>query len=189
MPRMLILTANEQELFDKLPLFDYRERKQFLSLPKGLMDIAATLRTPGGQIGFLLMCGYFKATKRFYQPQDFHARDIDAAARILELQGSDFSPDAYAKQTRARHQQLILDFYGFAPFDGAARKTLAVEIATMARMHLKPRLIFDRCVDFLIQRRFQVPTVRSLTDMIRVGLYERKAELVVLMDDHPGQLR
>jgi len=41
---MLILTANEQEIFDKLPLFDYRERKQFLSLPKGLMDIAATQR-------------------------------------------------------------------------------------------------------------------------------------------------
>ena len=95
MPRMRILTANEQEVFDKPPLFDHRERKQFFSLTKGLMDIATTLRTPGGQIGFLLMCGYFKATKRFYQPQDFNEHDFEAAARVLELQGSYFLPDAY----------------------------------------------------------------------------------------------
>jgi len=184
MARMRILTANEQETFDKPPLFDHRERKQFLGLPKGLMDITATLRTSGGQIGFLLMCGYFKATTRFYQPQDFHERDIEAVAIILKVQSADFSPDAYAKQTRARHQQLILDFYGFTPFDEAAKKALVVEVATMARMHLKPRLIFDRCVDFLTQSRAQVPTVRSLTDMIRVGLHERKSELITLMDNH-----
>lgn len=60
------------------------------------MDIAATLRTPGGQIGFLLMCGYFKATKRYYQPQDFHERDIEFAARVLKLKGSDFSRMGHA---------------------------------------------------------------------------------------------
>lgn len=96
MARMRILTASEQEAFDKPPLFDHRERKQFFSLPKGLMDIAATLRLPSGQIGFLLMCGYFKATKRFYQQQDFHERDIEAVARILEQSPADFSPQAYA---------------------------------------------------------------------------------------------
>ena len=182
MPRMRILTASEQEVFDKPPLFDHRERKKFFSLPKGLMDVAATLRTPCGQIGFLLMCGYFKATKRFYQPQDFHERDIEAAAKILELHLSDFSPDDYAKQTRARHQQLILEFQGFAPFDEAARKTLAAEIATMARMHLKPRLIFDRCSDFLIQHRVQIPQSGTLLELIRLGLQARKTELVTLMD-------
>ena len=182
MARMRILTANEQMAFDKPPLFDHRERKRFFDLPKGLTDMASTLRTPGGQIGFLLMCGYFKATKRFYQPQDFHERDIEAVARVLQLQGPDFSPDAYPKQTRARHQQLILDFHGFTPFNEAAQKALAVEISTMARMHLKPRLMFDRCLDFLTQRRVQIPSARSLTDRIRAGLHERKAELVVLMD-------
>ncbi|MGD9950558.1 MAG: DUF4158 domain-containing protein [Desulfobulbus sp.] len=170
MPRMRILTASEQEVFDKPPLFDHRERKHFFSLPKGLMDIVTTLRTPCGQIGLLLMCGYFKATKRFYQPLDFHERDIEAAAKILELHLSDFSSDAYAKQTRAHHQQLILDFQGFAPFDEAAKKNLASEIATMAGMHLKPRLIFDLCSDFLIQHRLQIPQSGTLLELIRLGL-------------------
>ncbi|OJI94822.1 TnpA family transposase [Planktotalea frisia] len=52
----------------------------------------------------------------------------------------------------------------------------------MARMHLKPRLIFDRCVDFLIQRRVQVPSAHRLNDLIRASLHERKAEMIALMD-------
>lgn len=184
MPRMRILTVSEQEAFDRPPLFDHRERKQAFSLPEALTHIADTMRTSSGQIGFLLMCGYFKATRRFHLPQDFHERDIEAAAKILELKNSDFSPDAYAKQTRARHQQRILEFYGFQPFDEKAETVLAVEIDTMARTYLKPRLIFDRCVDFLIQQRIQVPTVRSLTDMIRSGLHEREVELIACMNAH-----
>jgi hypothetical protein len=184
MPRMRLLSSSEQEAFDKPPLLDHRERKQFLNPSKAQLDIIATLRTPSGQIGFLVLCGYFKATKRFYLPRDFHERDIAAAARILELDGSDFSPNAYAKQTRARHQQLILDFHGFAPFDERSKVALVAEIVAMARTHLKPRLIFDRCVDFLIQRRIQVPTARGLADMIRTGLHERKVELITLMDAH-----
>ena len=54
----------------------------------------------------------------------------------------------------------------------------------MARMHLKPRLIFDRCMDFLIQRRVQVPSAYRLNDLIRAGLRTRKAELIALMDRH-----
>lgn len=165
MARMRILTTNEQQAFDKPPLFDHRDRKKYFDLPKGLMDIAKSLRSPGGQIGFLLMCGYFKATKRFYQPQDFHERDIEAIARLLRLPSSELISDAYGKQTRQRHQKIILDFYGFTPFDDTTSNALSIEIATMARMHLKPRLVFDRCVDFLIQNRMQVPSAYRLNDL------------------------
>jgi hypothetical protein len=51
-------------------------------------------------------------------------------------------------------------------------------------MHLKPRLIFDRCVDFLVQRRTQAPTVRTLTDLICLGIKNRKKDLTVLIERH-----
>ncbi len=54
----------------------------------------------------------------------------------------------------------------------------------MARTHLKPRLIFDRCVDFLTQKRIQIPRTRTLSDLIRSGLHERKAELIAMMDSN-----
>ena len=174
MARMRILTTNQQDAFDKPPLFDHKERKQFLTLPKGLMDIAQGLRTPDSQIDFLLMCGYFKATKRFYHPQDFRDRDIAAATRPFNLSDSAFNPTHYTETTRLRHQRQILDFHGFLPFDQSARDAFATEIATMARIHLKPRLIFDCCVDFLIQHRMQVPSAYRLNDLIRAGLHDRR---------------
>ena len=184
MPRMQILSSSEQEAFDAPPVFDFRERKRCFDLPKPLLDIATELRSPASQIGFLAMCAYFKAAKTFYNPRDFHAPDIEAAANILGLIGSEFSPATYTKQTRARHRKLILDFYGFIPFGRKARKDLIAEIATIARTYLKPRLIFDRCVDYLIQRRVQVPRSGVLLELIRSGLQARKVELITRMDAH-----
>jgi hypothetical protein len=47
MARMRILTADEQQAFDKPPLFDHRDRNKYFDLPNGLMDIAKGVRTPG----------------------------------------------------------------------------------------------------------------------------------------------
>lgn len=184
MPRMRILSTSEQDTFDKPPILNHHERKRSFDFPKVLMNMAAGLRTPGSKIGFLLMCGYFKATKRFYQPYDFHERDIAFVATQLGLTGKALDPGGYAETTRLRHQKRTLDFHGFSPFGEEAEAAVMVEIATMARMHLKPRLIFDRCVDFLIQRRVLVPRSGVLLELIRSGLQGRKTELVSLMDAH-----
>ena len=184
MPRMRILTASEQAAFDKPPLFDPEQRKQFFSFINAILEAANTLRTPNSQIGFLLLCGYFKATKRFFLPQDFLQRDIDAVSRVLGYQSEDFSPNSYVKTTRQRHQKLILEFYGFSSFDSKAESALATEIAAMANTYLKPKLVFDRCLDFLIQQRVQVPASGIITEMIRGGLQTHKISLVALMENH-----
>ena len=70
------------------------------------------------------------------------------------------------------------------PFVRKTKRDLTAEIAAMARTYLKPRLIFDRCVDVLIGRRVQVPNSGLLLELIRSGLQARKAELIVLIDTH-----
>ena len=60
MPRMQMLSATGQAAFDQPPAFDFRERKRCFDLRKALMDIAAKLRSPSGQIGFLLTCAYLR---------------------------------------------------------------------------------------------------------------------------------
>ncbi len=59
MPRMRILTANEQEAFDKPPVFDHRERKKFFELPKSLLMIAASMRNADHQIVFFCQLRVF----------------------------------------------------------------------------------------------------------------------------------
>ena len=110
MPRMRILSAAEQARLELPPVFDSAERKRYLDFSQPLIEIARTLRGPGNQIGFLLMCGYFRVARRFFTPTDFHDRDIAHVARRLDLPIDAFSPKRYVKATRFRHQQLILDF-------------------------------------------------------------------------------
>ena len=184
MPRMRILTTQEQALFDHPPVFNYAERKQFFSLPKSLVDTAHTLRAPSSQIGFLVMCGYFKASKRFFLPQDFHAPDIEAVAKRLDLTATHFELDSYTETTRLRHQKTILNFYGFQLFDTSAEQLVQTEIAAMMRSQLKPKLIFERCLDLLIQNRMTVPHSHLLTDMMRAGLKQRQHELADLVSNH-----
>lgn len=184
MPRMKILSAAEQAAFDHPPLFDYKQRKQFFNFPNSLLARANKLRTPSSQIGFLLLCGYFKATKRFFLPQDFLQRDIEAIANTLALCSEDFSCHDYGKTTRIRHQKFILNFYGFTAFDAQAESALKLEVATMARNYLKPKSIFNRCVDFLIQKKIQVPIFWILNELIRSGLQGHQTTLATLMDAH-----
>ncbi len=53
MARMKILSAAEQERFNKPPVLNSFQRKQFFEVTTGLLDIAYTLRKPILQIGFL----------------------------------------------------------------------------------------------------------------------------------------
>ena len=182
MARMKILSTADQAALDTPPLFNHIERKQFFDFPKPLLEIADSFRHPVSQICFLISCGYFKATKCFFSPADYRYRDIAYVSN--QLAASNISIEDYPDRTRQRHQKIILAFYGFKPFDKIAESTLATEINTMAKTYLKPKLILGRCVDFLIQKRIQVPKSWALTELIRTGLQEHKFCLVNLMDTH-----
>ena len=181
MPRMRILSATEQEQFEKPPDFRADQRKKFFEFPQGQIEKAQTFRKPAHQIGFLVSCGYFKATKRFYSPKDYHQRDIDYVARRLDLQPDSFSTVAYANRTRQRHENAILEFYGFKRFDGEAERSVILEIANMVQSQLKPKLIFFRCIDWVMSQRIQVPNYYRLTDLILSALSQRKRDLSALI--------
>jgi len=82
---------------------------------------------------------------------------------VNQLDIGDVAVKTYPDRTRQKHQKLILEFYGFQPFDIKTEATLSLEIAAMVRTYLKPRLIFDRCVNFLTRKRIQVPRARTLS--------------------------
>jgi hypothetical protein len=151
MPRMKILNSVEREVFDFPPIFNSVERKRCFDFPTPLQDIATSLRTASNQLVFLLSCGYFKATKRFYPVPTFHRRALTYVAdRIaVTLEGIDLTD--YPKQTMSRHQAAILNFYGFRAFKPYGRAVLGAEITRLVQSHLKPKLIFSRALDVLVR--------------------------------------
>ncbi len=181
---MRILSAAEQDRFERPPTFDSTERKRYFEFPRSAIDVAEELRTPASQIGFLLAYGYFRATRRFFSPNDFHPRDIAYVANVIDVSSDRFSARTYTDTTRLTNHKRILELQGFRLFNHQAEAQVVTEIATMARGHLKPRLIFGRCVDFLIEKRIQVPSIWQLTDLIRAGLNRYKDGLVQTVDAH-----
>ena len=90
MPRMNILNQTEQAMFDMPPVFNSAERKQFFNFSSSLLETALSLRKPANRIRFLLACGYFRAAKRFFRPQDYHQRDIEYVAWRIDLSPEQF---------------------------------------------------------------------------------------------------
>ena len=182
MPRMKILNSTEQEMFDKPPVFNSTERKQFFDFPQILIDKAETLRKPSTRIGFLLACGYFKASKRFFKPQDYHQLDIEYVARRIILSPEQFSTKDYDSRARQRHEKQILEYYGYRRFDKDAEVLTKNEIVLMMGAVLKPKLIFCRCVDVIIRERIQLPNYYQLSELILTVLNQHKKDLANIID-------
>ncbi len=182
MPRMRILNAAEQARLEHPPVFNSAERKRFFDFSQSVLDAAHELRSTTNRVGFLLAYGYFRATRRFFSPERYHERDIAFVSRIVGASANEFSGENYKERTRLHHQSRILDLQGFRSFGTWAENQLITEIAKMARVHLRPRLIFGHCIDFLIASRIQLPGARRLTDLIRVRLSARKEDLIRLVD-------
>ena len=179
---MKILNAIEPGSFNKPPAFNSFQRKHFFDVTTGLLDIVRRLRKPTHPIGFLLACGYFRATKRFFIPDDYCPRDVDYVAGKLGLECNSFSSKEYLRDRIHPHRQLILDFYGVHRFNKSAEKFIKQDVSEMARSQLKPKLIFWRCIDLRVRKRIQVPGYDPLSKVILTALNQRKKERATIID-------
>jgi TnpA family transposase len=182
MPRMKILNSMEREAFELPPLFNSAERKRYFDLPVALEQLAFGLRTPTNQLCFLLSCGYFKATHRFYPVQAFRARDINYVADRATIARAAVHLTDYDKQTRGRHQAWILDFYGFRPFKPHGQTLLAVELARLVPSQLKPQLLFARCLEVLVREKAEVPSYFRLAALILRAINGQNRTLVTRVE-------
>jgi TnpA family transposase len=176
MPRMKILNSLEREAFESPPLFNSTERKRFFSLPLIFNDTMEGLRTPTNKVCFIVTAGYFKARRKFFAKQ-FRLPDIEFVARQLGLNAGDVHLSTYDKQTYARHQRLILDYFGFSPFDAEARGFMAKEIATMVRVQLRPKLVFLEAVQVLSRQKIALPSYFVLSTLITTAVTRFQREL------------
>ena len=82
------------------------QRRHHFDFPLEVQQLAATLRTPTNQLGFLLSWGYFTATKQFFLPQTFRPLGIEYVARHLGLENGELmSPGASTEDHRLRAER------------------------------------------------------------------------------------
>ena len=166
MPRLKILSAAEQDEFDSPPLLSGDSRKAHFRFNQILQALVKQVKGDNHQIGFVLMFYYFKIVQKFFFPKSFRNQDIGYVARqlkILDFEADNFQLD---KHSFKRYKQTILQYYGCTPFDQAAQILLHQKIYLLATSHVKPKVIFNDCVDLLLAQKIELPKYNSIRNVI-----------------------
>lgn len=132
MPLLKILSNSEISVFDSPPIFDHKERKKFFGLPSGFKHSSGKLRTAENRVLFILQLGYFRSSQKFFAGH-FHPDDFEF---IKQKYGISFSSDEqpiYSRPTIARHQQIILEFYGLRSIEKSDQTFLFDEALSLVR--------------------------------------------------------
>lgn len=189
MARWQILSPAEYAAFEAPPMFSSVERKRFFDLSPRLDQLLHMLRTPANQIGFVLALGYFRATKRFFARQ-FHEEDAPYIARQLGVLPGMVQMERYDEGTARRHRKLILAYLGYHAFDSLAEHSLRQELHPLVRSQARPKVIFLYCLDSLARSKTEIPTARTLTDLIVGEISKHKRTLTAVIEEQvPPELR
>jgi len=113
----------------------------------------------------VVTAGYFKARHRFFARQ-FHQTDIAYVASQIGIQINDVDTEVYDKATYLRHQRVILDYFGFSPFDSAARAFAKHEISILLRVQFRPKIILLDIMQVLTRKEISLPSYNVLAALI-----------------------
>ena len=80
----------------------------------------------------------------------------------------DFKSDSFHldKHSFRRYKSKILEYYGCSSFDKSARDFLYQKIYLLAKSHIKPKVIFNDCVDLLLVQKIELPKYNTIRNVI-----------------------
>lgn len=166
MARMKILTSQEEAEFESPPKFNSTERKRFFAISAAFQALLENPRTtPTNKVCFLVTLGYFKARRKFFARQ-FIQSDIEFIAHQVGVNLLDVSVANYSKVTYLRHQNLILQHFGYQAFDELAHAFIRAEIQALVQVQCRPKLIFLEAVQILTRKKITLPSYNLLADLI-----------------------
>jgi hypothetical protein len=177
-----ILTSKDIEIFDCPPKFNEEEREHFFNLPVWAVSLVETFRTPTNKVGFILQLGYFKAVNKFFSSSKFYQIDIQFIAKKLNIYVDTISLSQYTRTTFERHQEIVLEKLGVRKFDESTKPFLLKEALSLCSKQMKPRLIFMSLVDFLREKKVEIPNYNTFAEIISDALRDFEKSLIATIE-------
>lgn len=84
--------------------------------------------------------------------------------------------------TYLRYRREILEYLGFRPFGTAAQQELTNHLQAMVRCQARPKFMLLRALNFLEQRKVEIPTLRTLSDIILGEIRQHRGKLNQCLD-------
>jgi TnpA family transposase len=168
--RLKILGQDEIDILFRRPCFTQEEREQYFALSASEQAVLNELNTTKSKITFILQLGYFKARRMFFV---FTANDVaEDLNHVVEryFPGTAEPECTVSKRTRLKHQDLILELFGYRTCDAAAREELEEKAKQAAAVCGKPVYVFREVLHLLAERRIVSPAYSSLQDLVGKAL-------------------
>ena len=171
------LKDSEIEIFDFPPHFTEEARRRFFILP----DNEVKFRKKETKIGYILQEGYFMSKKKFFLPEHFHTEDVKFVKKLLGIKNRVAISKDYNKITYSIHKKIILNKIGYRSFSDS-KDIFEKEASELVKTSLKPKDIFDALLDFLEEKRIEVPRYYVFAEVITKSLNLFENNLIGIID-------
>lgn len=132
MPRLKILTAAEVKEFDHPPKLNSKQKQKAFALTERLLACIGKTRSLESKAAIVIQSGYFRATGKFFSPDDFHRSDVLAVCRLLGCSPVDLTEYKQNHGQHHKHKKMVLNYFGFTAFDKAAKQILKDMLSRLA---------------------------------------------------------
>jgi TnpA family transposase len=187
MSRIKLLQPQEIVLFNQAPLFNLEEKAHYFSLPSTFEGEFKGLRDGYTKIGFILQMGYFKYAGRFYEVNQFHAKDIDYVIKQLDWKGWEekrkFFKANYSVQIAYSHRIKILELSGWSSFE-EKQAEFSHRIRLLIDQQLLPRKVLWKSQEYLFNNRIESPSYDTYRRAITQALIDSSEEISTTLFKH-----
>lgn len=183
MPRLNILSFFEKREFDSPRELSGDERKLYFRKSHSINTLLTAIKTTIHHVPFVLMLYHFKISKKFFQTQLFHQRDIEYISRQLGQDQLNAISNLHS-QTFNRYKMQILNYTGYTAFNEEAKELISIKSNNLARQYIRPKVIFNDCIELLLEQRIEVPRYHTLLLIISDALQQYKNSLLKALDEH-----
>jgi TnpA family transposase len=187
MSRIKLLQPQEIIVFNQAPFLNLEEKAHYFSLSSPFEEEFKGLRDGYAKIGFILQMGYFKYAGRFYEVNQFHAKDIDYVIRQLEWRGWEqkrklFKAN-YSVQIAYSHRIKILELSGWSSFEDKQTE-FNHRIRLLIDQQLLPRKVLWKSQEYLFNNRIESPSYDTYRRAITQALIDSSEEISATLFNH-----
>lgn len=179
MPRINLFEKEEINTFDMPAILTDKERRAVFTT-REIEKRNLFFRKKVSKAGFVLQMGYFKSQKKFFTPGQYHQADVKYVCGLVGIYRTvELSIGNYTGYLN--HRPVILNILGYHPFKGFAR-VFKREANALVRTKLRPKDIFGSLVDFLEERKIEIPKYYVFAQAISTALNSFESDLVTRTD-------
>ncbi|WP_295872010.1 Tn3 family transposase [uncultured Zhongshania sp.] len=174
-----ILSKARRQAFDSPPKLHINRNRGFVAVDAETRFVIRKMSTVN-KVGFMLQKAYFHAKGRFYNAEQFKAKDIAIVVECLGLRGK-VDIREYPYSTQKAHQKKILAQFNWEQFNLSHQDALERYAAVLAeKVPLKEDLLF-KLVEWCWASRTAIPSYRKLSNIVISTYrdYERRLESTI----------